>query len=597
MKIKSGILTTLYILVQISFFSNAQTPKINSLNTTRANIYDTLVVTGDNFNTNINSGALYIGTLKSNIIEATATQIKAIVPLGVSSDRVIYQSNSFTAYSPYELSTVFSGNSSISSSNFKKLTKQNTVPNSTVYIEKGDLNNDNKIDFVVSSNKYKGLTVFQNNTNLPYNGSSVSSNSFSNGIKLGLDNYAYAVIIADLNSDGFPEIIATTDNSNKFYIFQNTGKSGNVDSTQFSLPIVFNTPTTNTTEVAVSDLDKDGKPDLILTSSDSSKLLVYKNQLTQNTITNTDFILTNEISFGNCSPLGLLGVTASDLNNDGFEEIITTLQCNNELIILPNNSASSNIIFKQPVRISINYQPICLSSIDLNNDNKKDIIISLEGYGIVCLTNNIQSTIIDSSQFVIRYNPLKLTNPNFVYQLRTADFNGDKKIDLSVSSSNAVVIFQNICETAQIIDSLTLTETTTIPANYPISHAVGDFNLDGRCDLIMAQYIYDFMPTGTLTFATNINGFPIGIKESTVMQTNLIAFPNPAFNHITFDTKSKIKTITAFNLLGKLAYEEKLLHSTESYTINCDNLTNGIYYFVVELINGENLTQKIVVNR
>ncbi|MCZ8216393.1 MAG: VCBS repeat-containing protein, partial [Cyclobacteriaceae bacterium] len=136
-------------------------------------------------------------------------------------------------------------------------------------IYKGDFDADGKVDLLL----YHGtganttlLTVFHNTSTL-------GSISFT---RIDLTNPSATTLatIADLDGDGKPEIITTSESGNRFSIFKNVHATGALTTASFAAP--FNTTVTAPRGIATGDLNLDGKPEIIITRA-AGLLVVYEN--------------------------------------------------------------------------------------------------------------------------------------------------------------------------------------------------------------------------------------------------------------------------------------------------------------------------------
>ncbi|MBL7860947.1 MAG: VCBS repeat-containing protein, partial [Cyclobacteriaceae bacterium] len=135
-------------------------------------------------------------------------------------------------------------------------------------IYKGDFDGDGKVDLML----YHGgtattlLTIFHNT-------STVGNISFT---RIDLTNPSATTVatIADLDGDGKPEIITTSESGNRFSIFKNVYTSGALTAASFAAP--FNTTVTAPRGITTGDINLDGKPEIILTRA-AGLLVVYEN--------------------------------------------------------------------------------------------------------------------------------------------------------------------------------------------------------------------------------------------------------------------------------------------------------------------------------
>jgi large repetitive protein len=132
-----------------------------------------------------------------------------------------------------------------------------------------DFDKDGKIDLLIShwtGTSTTLLIVFQNT-------STVGTISF-NRIDLTNPSVATIATVADLDGDGKPEILTTSESGNRFSIFKNLHTSGALTAASFAAP--FNTTVTAPRGITTGDLNLDGKPEIIITRA-ANLLVVYEN--------------------------------------------------------------------------------------------------------------------------------------------------------------------------------------------------------------------------------------------------------------------------------------------------------------------------------
>jgi gliding motility-associated-like protein len=136
-----------------------------------------------------------------------------------------------------------------------------------IYI--GDLDVDGKMDLLV----YHGTGTNATMLSIFHNTSIVGNISFT---RIDLTNPSATTVatIADLDGDGKPEIITTSETGNRFSIFKNVHTSGALTAASFAAP--FNTTVTAPRGITTGDINLDGKPEIILTRA-AGLLVVYEN--------------------------------------------------------------------------------------------------------------------------------------------------------------------------------------------------------------------------------------------------------------------------------------------------------------------------------
>ncbi len=136
-------------------------------------------------------------------------------------------------------------------------------------IYEGDLDVDGKMDLVIY---YSNTTTSQFITVL-HNQSTPGNISF-NRFDYSIGVTATVAHISDLDGDGKPEILVTSETSDQFFILKNTSTPGVMNASSFATP--FATAVNNPRGLASGDLNADGKPEIIISSAPNA-LLVYEN--------------------------------------------------------------------------------------------------------------------------------------------------------------------------------------------------------------------------------------------------------------------------------------------------------------------------------
>ncbi len=142
----------------------------------------------------------------------------------------------------------------------------------------GDFDRDGKIDLML----VHGTGTTNTRISILQNQSTVGNISFAAPINLVNPSALTVAHVADLDGDGKPEIITTSESGNRFSIFKNIHNSGALSTASFAAP--FNTTVTAPRGITAGDLNLDGKPEIILTRA-TGLLVVYQNLIAKPTIT------------------------------------------------------------------------------------------------------------------------------------------------------------------------------------------------------------------------------------------------------------------------------------------------------------------------
>jgi hypothetical protein len=348
-----------------------------------------------------------------------------------------------------------------------------------------DFNRDGKPDLAVTSND--GLTI------LLGNGDGTFQSGWGYGIS-GLNGSASpssSLAVGDLNGDGIPDLVVTSSAFNTQYTFLGQGDGS------FALapggPSVIK-GSTGLTGVVLGDFNGDGKLDEALSSSGDGQPL-------------TVLLGNGDGTFG--APVGYdLGNSArslavADFNGDGRLDLAVTNYADNDVpgqvtVLFGNGDGT----FQAAGSYATGNRPFSVAVGDFTGDGRGDLVVvnanDLTGSVSVSL-NHGDGTFAPGVKYAVGADPRAVT---------VADFNGDGKTDIAVANwtSNTVsVLYGNGDGTFQ--PAANFTAGTIPPGQFtstPYSTTAADFNGDGKPDLAVTNF-----GAGAATALLNVNLTPV----------------------------------------------------------------------------------------
>ncbi|HUR47511.1 MAG TPA: VCBS repeat-containing protein [Candidatus Saccharimonadales bacterium] len=222
--------------------------------------------------------------------------------------------------------------------------------------------------------------------------------------------------------------------------------------------------------LACGDLNNDGKMDLVTANFASSTVSVMMGS--------GSGAFTNFVSYSvGQSPVF---VSLADFNHDGVLDIVTANYNNQSLSVL---LGQGNGTFSPATNVSAGDRPNSVAVGDFNRDGNLDLAIANTTVSTVTvLLGNGNGTFV-----ALGTNALA---GGSVGSIATADFNGDGKLDLVTAQSDGAVAVLLGRGDGGFGSASLYPATFFYAAARNLSQAViGDFNDDGRLDLVTANYV------------------------------------------------------------------------------------------------------------
>jgi 6-phosphogluconolactonase (cycloisomerase 2 family) len=173
-----------------------------------------------------------------------------------------------------------------------------------------------------------------------------------------------------VDGDGKPDLVVANLNSNTVSVFRNTSTSGSV---AFASKVDLTTGP-QPQSVAMGDVDGDGKPDLVVTNSDANSVSVFRNISVPGSITASSFASKVDFTTG-AHPRGS---AISDVDGDSKPDLVVTNGTGNTVSVFRNTSTSGSITFASKVDFTTGTNPSSVAIGDVDGDGKPDLVVANE---------------------------------------------------------------------------------------------------------------------------------------------------------------------------------------------------------------------------
>jgi hypothetical protein len=353
------------------------------------------------------------------------------------------------------------------------------------------------------------------------------------------------IVAADVNNDGYVDIVTVSSSNNEIRVFINSG-TGTFSGGGVSYASTGTAPN----KIAIADINKDGRPDVIVSNSTSNNYTVF-----QNSGTGT-FSTTSTVSSGALTAPS--GVILSDINNDGYPDLIFTTSGSTAVSAMKNN-AGGGYTFGAKSDYTTGAGPTAVAAADVNNDGKVDLAVS-NG------TANSVSILLNSGTgaFGAKTDYAVAAAPSVI---AFADFNNDNKPDIvelsNTNSLHSVLLNSGTGTFANRID------LSTPGSNAQSNIAFTDLNRDGYTDIVagigsFAQfYVFTNQMNATVT--------------STGLANNSIVVNGQGYFQTTTDTTAalQVQNSTGTNIFNVDTTNQRvgILNSAPSYALHVGSAT------------------------
>lgn len=319
------------------------------------------------------------------------------------------------------------------------------------FVSVGELNNDPNQDLVVAHSDGTVSVLLGD-----------GSGNFIVSTKFAFESRPVSIAQADFNADGKTDLVVIPQFDNKVWVVLGDGAGGFGPATGF-------TAASEISAVTARDFNNDGKIDLAVPSYSTKSVAVLLGK------GDGSFDAATSYAVG----FAALYIGSADFNNDGNLDLAVS-----HTLGVSVRFGDGTGHFGAQTNIFSGFAPAYLAVDDFNGDGGSDLLIANGAFtGIAVLLNDGAGSFITAPRYPVG------SGANSVV---ARDFNNDGKLDLAVANGFANDISVVLGNGAGGFGS-TKNFTVGPPppshvSNSPYAMAAGDFNSDGKVDLVTANF-------------------------------------------------------------------------------------------------------------
>jgi hypothetical protein len=305
------------------------------------------------------------------------------------------------------------------------------VSTGTTFVAVGDFNGDGKADLAVVGNN-AAVAVLLNTTP---DGSNFIT--FATPQTFAVGSAATGVAAGDFNGDGRPDLAVTDEGGNTVSVLLNTTPA-RAAAASFAAQQTFAVGN-NPFAIVAADFNGDGRPDLAVINNAGGTVSVLMNTTAAGAATAS--FATQQVFAVGASPRD---VVAADFNGDGRPDLAVTNQVSNTVSVLLDTTAAGAATpsFAAQQTFAVGSNPYGMTVADLDGDGRPDLAVATFSSNAVSVLVNTTSAGGTSVSFTAQQTFAAGSGSLYA---ATGAFTGDGRPDLAVTSQvgNDVSVLPN----------------------------------------------------------------------------------------------------------------------------------------------------------
>lgn len=335
-----------------------------------------------------------------------------------------------------------------------------------------DLNGDGRLDLIVGNQGDRRVLVWRNQ-GVP---GDLGSASFAAPVSLPVTDQPARVVAGDLDADGRPDLLAVG-YLGVLTLLRNASTGGVLDAAAFAQRADLSTRISANHAAVLGDLDGDGRPEITVAHHDSPLLTVFRNQSAPGQWAADSFAAPVETRInGDDMHAPLL----SDLDGDGRLDVV---DASVDVSVLRNLSTPGQLAAAPLVSLGVGGGARAVADGDLDGDGRPDLVVGSTDAGkLVVLRNDSTPGQLTAASFSRRVELASPGRPNGVV---LADLDGDGRLDLASIAVDAarLSLNRNVHRTGLLSAASFAPRVDFRLDPEPLGITAADLDGDGRTDL------------------------------------------------------------------------------------------------------------------
>lgn len=551
--------------ITVPGFLFRQTPIITGISAISGAVNNIITINGNHFNPVAGNNVVYIGGMRAIVESATDKSLRVRIPKSAASGQWKVTVNGLTAAWHKTFVVTYPNGQNVNSATFKNRKDINTVT-WPANLRFADLDGDGKQDMLINGYTDYNMDIFKNTSVL-------GTVSFEKVITIARpDKWRLGFIteIVDMDADGKQDLVVHNPQSRTLQIYKNNSVPG-----ELKFDEVFETATAFGAFAKMTDLDLDGKPDLVYSSGFyETKFFVQRNASIDGVIAFEPVIVFSTGETAN-------DLSVDDLNGDNKPDVVIAHLHGKNISVMKNISVQGKIEFEYPLFLNTNVNTPFARTSDVDGDGKPEVLAGIDGKNPLYIYRNTSTENLSFAE------PFLLDGEAYMVTVGSGDTNGDGKLDIITNEglTSSLDVFQNTSTPGSF--SFRQKVSFSIPNNAGCVEVV-DLDGDGRPEMAATLY-------GSFVVCIFHNEVVTGIDPIPASQLGIKLYPNPNDGRFRIEglkLSDKWETCRIVNAEGK-EVAKLSVKNKEMLNMNL-KLANGNYIVLLERRNNRPVLMRFV---